>query len=323
MAYSDLTDTFRNNKRLDWQDFDALAENDAFLKTNWSKYRRPCIRRVTSSVDSAHYIEVCPNGGDANTTKILFPDGDLRTVTEDRSTIFSSIQQYTSGRPDTENARLTSPHNSGNGAGLSMSTNQTNGWNFVYAVKTTDDATKFVLVMVRNIPTRAGISALNNAFGVNGWVYLGAYRVGDIQDSSTLILPFKQVGNMTILTHGNNGNASDNAAGFVIATGTSSPVSYSYVAGFNSTNIPDNFGLVLFSANTDAGSSNFIRVTDSGGNIEFVAGDIHTSRGFCEQFLIPPALGVRVNQNSGNRDSDILVLGWIDSALGVGHNPVI
>ena len=139
MAYTDLTSAFVFKGLLTYQRGNQLIANDNFLKENLMNYRRPNLVYV-----DGQYVDVENNvPSDANATRIIFPDGDVRTVSEDVSltNIYRRLDR-------TANYSLTAAHESGAGSPSD------NNWVAVYAVKTSDDATKFVLCGSTTIPKR-------------------------------------------------------------------------------------------------------------------------------------------------------------------------
>ena len=143
------------------------------------------------------------NTGTLHQTKILFPDGSIRSVTEDigstskyRKCLVTEFAEFTSG---TENSGLYS--------GQSRAS-----WYYVYAVKSLINANNFVLVADTTLyPAQTNYSALNTRYGASGWVYLGA-----ILDSTTIVIDdFVMNGNEVIIRDGS-----------IIATGSGTSLNY-------------------------------------------------------------------------------------------------
>lgn len=148
-----------------------------------TSYRRPNLTHQSITT-----VDVEPNTGTSNQTKIIFPDGNVRTVTEDTSSTnkyrrfdITATAQFTSGTED-----------SGLRSGISETTNT---WYAIYAVKSLIDSTKFVLVGDTTLPTSSNVSTLDGRYGSNSWVYLGTIRNGDNVSATGDIIKFKHVGN--------------------------------------------------------------------------------------------------------------------------------
>ena len=301
---------------------DQLAENDAYLKTNWSKYRRPTIKRVTGS-DSNQYIEIEPNAVDANTSKIIFPDGDLRTVTETRLTwsggnaVYVAFRNHGGGG---ETLSLVATHNAGL---LSSNPVVSAQWGFVYAVKTTDDATKFVIAGCTIPPIQSNFATLNTRFGTDGWVYLGAYKMGETSGSTTTILDFRQSGNMSVfLAPYATTNIAIQTSGYAVAFGAASAsLTWTYAAGTSGVTVPANFTHLCLASLADTDASNLMTIRDAGGVRSYGGGWTEGNEHLMLHW-VPAAEGLQILADATD-DLEIALVGWIDGALGVGVNPVL
>jgi len=325
MAYTDLTNTFEFNRKLTYQDFSKLGANDAFLKTNYAYYRKPNIK-VTVDFTSARAIEVEPNFNDSSTTIILFPDGELRSVSESRFYSILSPPRYIAAYANISASLTSSPPIGGSGITLGVGGPVSNQWIAVYAVKATSDATKFVIVLSSLAPFRANLSTLNSSFGTNGWVYLGTCRYGANQVTTTTFLGFKKVGPWNVFTEqyaSSGSNASLRTVGFVIANGTGvSSLTYTYSAGMTNLLIPNHFSHLLFGAAFNAIASATFQITDSGTNRKYDAGDAATNT-FVQHYLFPASEGFRINTPGKSGTKDIVICGWIDPLMSVGMNTLI
>lgn len=128
-------------------------------------YRRPVLQW-----NDADTVNVEAQGGAANQTRILFPDGSARTVTED----LASTQKYRQFDV-TKTAEFTTGTESGGlRSGLSPANN---AWYSLYAVKSQINPANFVIVGDTTPPVTANVATLNSRYGTAGWLYLGSiYR---------------------------------------------------------------------------------------------------------------------------------------------------
>ena len=306
MSYTDKTADFFHKKRLDWQDFDELAENDEFLRQIYAAYKRPVLQFV-----SVTQVDVEANTGTANETKIVFPDGETRNVVEDTATTnkyrrfdITAAAQFSSGTED-----------SGLRSGLSEATNT---WYAIYAVKSTLDATKFVLAGDTTLPLQANFSTLNGRYGANGWYYLGMIRNGDNNSATGDILAFTQVGNRTYFRNG-----STRPGIKFVSTATTGDVSYTTTNGTGTTDIPNHATLATWNlASAVVGSGSNLSVKNQGGNRIYwrFNGDVAQEL----QIDIPASEGVNLVQSGGGTvQRDIYFSGWVDNVLGVSYNPYL
>lgn len=322
MAYTDLTSTFVFNRKLTYQDYAKLAANDAYLKTNFALYRRPTLKKTISGANT--WVEAEPNGNDSTTTTIMFPDGDLRSVQESRSPFLSGTTKYVAALFGNTAVRSGGGTMGGNGFSLGIGIPiAVNSWVCVYAVKTTDDATKFILVLANVAPIRANFATLNTALGTNGWLYLGTVRYGENSNNTSKLLAMMQSGNMTIfLDQYAAVNVTARIVGFVIATasgGTS--VTYTTSRGMTNVLIPNHFSHLLLASLSDAAANRVLTVRDSGSARQYGGGWPGTN-GHAMMHLVPASEGLKI-LTSGAIDQEIAVCGWIDGALGVGVNPLL
>lgn len=311
MAYTDLTTEFDYKDLLTWQNMDALAENDAYLKAAIEGLQFAG-RRPRLSWNSETTVDVEENTGTSNQTRILFPDLSARSVTENLATT-QKYRRFTI----TNTAEFTSgTEASGLRSGLAEANNT---WYAIYAVKSQIDSSKFVLVGDTTTPVLANYSTLNSRYGTSSWVYLGMIKNGDNAASTSKILAFKQVGNKFNLV-GNNSN-STNHPGLGSAVGvTSYTTIYTASDGTGATDIPFHLGIVLFGiSNASLNVNTAIRTLDSTGNVltmQNVMGGIANIQGFC-------AIESEVNsivQGAAATSSNLTVVlcGWYDSVLA-GH----
>lgn len=219
----------------------TLTQAKAFVS-----YRRPTLSYV-----SATTIDVENNTSTANETKIIFPDGTSRSVTEDTSSthkyrraIITATAEFTSGTED-----------SGVRSGISEATNT---WYAVYAVKSVIDTTKFVLAMDTTLPTRTNFSTLDSRYGSNGWVYLGLIRNGDNDAATGDILAFSQSSDgVTTFSNSTTGNTSFGLQGLLVATTASAAtLTYSPTRGTGTTDLPNNIDRTTYQMGHATGATN-------------------------------------------------------------------
>jgi hypothetical protein len=211
-----------------------------------SGYRRPGLKYISDSA-----VDVENNTGTSNQTTIVFPDGSVRSVTEDTSSahkyrrlLITADAEFTTGTED-----------SGLRAAL---TEATNTWYAIYAVKSAINASNFVLVGDTTTPIQANYSTLNSAYGANGWVYLGMIRNGDGANTSGDILQFVQAGNTTLFYNNcDTVTAGADAFGVRLAnTNSAASLTWTYASGTGAAQIPSHISLGYFTGNAlEVGSS--------------------------------------------------------------------
>ncbi len=257
--------------------------NWEFLGTKLTGYRRPNL--VWNSVTT---VDVEAQSGTANTTQVMFPDGSVRTVTENLAT----TQKYRRF-----NITLTSEFTTGTeSGGLRSGLSETAAtWYSLYAVKSQIDDTKFVIVGDTTLPLAANFATLNSRYTTNGWLYLGMIRNGcgyDVSSSggsaalgSTAgldIMAFEQAGSRfkfkaysthLITANGGPGDVYTVDGSLLLGTGSGTTginnvAVWTYTAGVGTRDIPDHiknvdikvtaygdgspaFGLVYFGSVSD------------------------------------------------------------------------
>lgn len=270
-----------------------------------TSYRRP-----TLTHNSATTIDVEANTGTSNQTKIMFTDGEIRTVTEDvasttkyRRFDITATAEFTSG---TEESGLRS--------GIAEATNT---WYAIYAVKSLISASNFVLVGDTTLPVATNVSTLNSRYGTNSWLYLGMIRNGDNNAATGDIIKFEQTGNFSIFR--NSGES-----GTRLASGTANSVTYSYSAGTGATAVPDNIIDVIIHVSAAAASNNRMLINDSAAN--YTVGSYSTNTDGSVIARVPHAIKDGVATSFGSAASvarTIHLVAWWDVALGIGTNPLI
>jgi len=291
----------------------ALAVATKQYVDAYANYRRPVLSFISTTT-----VDVEVNTGTANTTKIIFPDGNYRSVTEDTS----SANKYR--RFDiTADAEFTSgTEESGLRAAL---TEAVNTWYAIYAVKSLINTANFVLVGDTTLPTVGNVSTLNGYYGTNGWVYLGLIRNGDNSGSTGDILNFEMVGNMTSLKNVLQASVislNEATHGIAwVATVTDTGSAYSYSAGTGATAIPNNISHVSWLIENGTSANANIRILDSAGSKLFSMVNANARVLQLTRWL-NVADGIRIN-SSASQELTIIFSSWIDRALGVGSNPFI
>ncbi len=278
----------------------------------YASYGRPTL--VFSSVTK---VVVEENTGTSNQTKILFPDGNLRTVTEDpgvtnkyRVFDITATAEFTSGTED-----------SGIRSGISEANNT---WYAIYAVKSLINSSNFVLAGDTTLPLRSAFSTLNSRYGTNSWVYLGMIRNGDGGTSNADILSFFQSGGTTMFSNLGTGHNNLPVMGILLATSASATtLTYTWANGTGSAEIPDNIGHVHYSASAGAAATTFSMNTQINSQNTVYSRLTSTATAKNKVLVFAPATaGVNLTMGSGTT-MDIGLEGFVDFVLGVGSNPLV
>lgn len=277
----------------------------------YANYKRPNLTWISISL-----VDIAVNTDTANKTKIIFPDGNYRSVTEDTSVTnkyrrfdITATAEFTSGTED-----------SGLRSGLSETANIRYA---IYAVKSTINTANFVLVGDTTFPIIGNISTLNTRYAANGWVFIGYIFNGTGQGGSSDISKFAQAGPMMIFY-----NSVAGAVGFINAgveyttTGGATTLTYTYAAGSANAQVPDTITHLLWQINYAAVAGNVV-IKDSAAARTYrsvpCASAIH-----CDSLWMPAAEGIQLsNGPSSSIAYDIDLRGYYDGALGVGSNPFI
>jgi len=274
-----------------------LIDSDLF------NYQRSYLQYV-----GATQVQISQNTDTNNKSKVIFPDGDVRSVEEDGD-VTTQYRRF----DITATASLTATHDSGMRSGESEANNT---WYAIYAVKTTDDVTKFVLVGTVTQPVNpTSISTLNGYFGTNGWVYLGMIRNGDGSSVAGDILNFYQSRNKFIFA-----NTMDYAAlGTNVGTGmrltaVGSGVASSRTWSYDSAQVPTHFyiGEFLF---VRSASNEPTRVYDASGTRYYWTLDVIDGTEVVQTLQAPLRQGLQVSVNTSTPGFDINLFSWEDSLL--------
>lgn len=273
---------------------------------HYSTWRRPVLQFgsvTTVAVESGL-------DGTSGDIPILFPDGTTRTETSTTRTTFNI----------TRNAVLVT---SGAQSGLTGATSEaTNTWYALYAVKVTDSSTLWVTVGSTVLPLQANFATLNTAYGTNGWVYLGLIRNGDVSGSTSDILNFSQSGNETVFRNQTTGQVHTASGVREASTGGATSVTWTYASGTGSTSLPANISIVFVYWAVAANAAATYNLQDAGGNINHASGAttaVNTTSGFT---AIPALEGLKIATGS-SMAQEIYLVGFVDGVLGVGSNPIL
>lgn len=272
---------------------------------HYSTWRRPSIQWASVSTVS---IESGLDGTSGD-IPMLFPDGSMRTETSATRTTFDI----------TRNAVLTS---SGGQSGLRATLSEAaNTWYSLYAVKCTDDTTKWMTVGDTLIPTRANFSTLNSNFGTNGWVYLGLAPNGDNAGATSDLARFWQVGHFTQFENACAGVVSTPNGLKLTSTAGATTLTYTYASGtaIGSGQIPGHVLSGILTIEQNSSTSWNVANTLNGSNLFLMggisgAGLIHVPITFQDGLINTP---------SGSTAQQITLRAFYDGVLGVGSNPIL
>jgi len=288
----------------------AITPTQLGYLANIFGYRRPVLQFISVTA-----VDVENNTGISNQTRIVFPDGEFRDVTEDtastnkyRRFLITAAAEFTSGTED-----------SGVRSGISEATNT---WYAIYAVKSVINAVNFVLAGDTTLPLQANFSTLNSRYGTNGWVYLGMIRNGDGAGSTGDILDFVQHGNRVMFRNTNaDANFGGAHCGLILATsaGTTS-LGWVYAAGTGTAQVPNNIlmGDAFFGRDTGTTEITFFAT----GTRTLYRHQNGTSGRIGVSIFTSLSAGVSVGSGASN-PMIIELQGWVDNALGIGFNPVL
>lgn len=307
-SYTDLTTEFDFKDLLTWQNMDALAENDNYLYNNLAAYRRPVLQFISVSL-----IDVENNTGVSNQTSVMFPDGSIRSVTEDTAVTtkyrrfdITAAASFTSGTED-----------SGLRSGLVEAANT---WYAIYAVKSSVDTSKFVLAGDTTLPLAANFATLNTRYGTNGWLYLGMVRNGDNSGATSDLLDFVQTGNQTRFKNTCAANVVS-CEGLLLSGSAGGFADYTYAAGTGTTNIPDHCTIAEFVHSSNATTSTVQSKNHAATRV--YCGYSGRDKVVMRHWSAASEGCLDVNGNGVGVGSDIFLGGWLDNVLGVGSNPVL
>jgi hypothetical protein len=289
-------------------DATPTSATDVAIKSYVDKlnnYRRPVLQYSSVTVVN---LETGINGTSGQ-AQILFPDGTLRTDST-ASRINFDI---------TRNCALSGSAQSGLRATLSEAANTRYA---LYAVKVSDSSTNFVVVGDTVFPIQANYTTLNSNFGSNSWIYLGYVWNGNGQAGNSDIVKFVQSGNMTTFYNANAVSVITVSGIQMASTAGAVTLTYTYSAGSTSADIPNTIGQVLWQVSYAAVNDQVI-AEDSAAAFKYrqvmASNKINSDRfwGVANQ-------GIKLSNAAASSIAyDILVAGYVDTALGVGANPLL
>ncbi len=266
-------------------------------------YRRPVLTYI-----SATTIDVESNTSTSNQTKVVFPDGEARSVTEDTSST-SKYRRFII----TETAEFTTgTENSGLYTGLSEATNT---WYAIYAVKSQISTSNFVLVGTTTLPTQGNMATLNTNLGANSWVFLGYVRNGDQGSTTGNLLSFKQAGNTTMLNNDISGNNSGTGtAGMILVTSASATsVTWTSALGSAGAVVPNTATILFLIGARNTGATDKLFQIDNSANQCYF--NLTGSGAAMSQVQAPAENHLRVTSATTAVGLDGILIGWVDGSL--------
>lgn len=283
------------------------------LVANFTGYRRPTLKWV-----SITQVDVEENTGTANQTRIVFPDGTSRSVTENTSVStqyrrfdITAVANFTSGTED-----------SGLRSGI---TEASNTHYAIYAVKSQINAANFVLAGDTGWPGLGAFSTLNTRFGTNSWVYLGTIANGDNSAVPSDILRFTQCGAHTMFT--NVLTATSTISGYVLTNGTTTSLSWTYVQGSGATTVPPTVSIGDINITTSGASgAKRLQVQSSAGTVQYLILPLSSTPtdALCYSFSLPLTEGLLTKlDNSASASFYIVCFGWEDIVLAAGSGALL
>lgn len=274
-------------------------------------YRRPVLTWVNDTS-----VDIEANTGTSNRSRVVFPDGESRSVTEDTSStdlyrrfIITSTAEFESGTED-----------SGLRSGLSEVNNT---WYAVYAVKSQINTDNFVLVGDTTYPTAANFATLNTRYGTDSWIYLGLIVNGNNANNTNNISQFIQSGNVTFLRE-STPSATNVITGFgsILATGAAATsLTWTYASGTALPSLPSHlvWGKIVFA---QTGNASGTRITDSSASVDMIRFGGTTTITISHIQDLTKGANV-ASGDGGNENYDVFLAAWSDPILGNGINPLI
>lgn len=279
----------------------AITSAQLGYLANLFSYRRPVLQYSSATVVNLE----TGNLGTSGQASIVFPDGSL-------------ISDSTSGHINCNLAQVASTGASPQ-SGLRTGAVANNTWYAIYAVKANSGAA-FVTIADTVLPIQANYATLNSNFGTNSWVYLGMVRNGDNNGVATGILAFKQSGNMTIFSNSNGGTVVGTTGSLLASSAGAAGVTYTYAAGTGAAQMPNNIGLGYYLFDTNISSTN-ISVLVSAARVMILIAP--ASNLMCLSLWGVAGGNVTITPGANTGNTGIYLLGFVDTALGVGFNPLL
>ncbi len=295
------------------------AKASGFLNpasSDLSNYRRPNLTYVSFST-----VSLEGNTGTANETKLVFPDGNSRAVTE----ASGGLNKYRIA-DITQASVWMNCAEGGERSGLQANlTEGTSTWYSVYGVKSqcTNGSDKFVTVISTWEPTQGFYTQLNSTFGTSGWVYLGPIRNGDNWGNPKDIIAFKQNGNVVKFSTGASSISDPTVtiAGIMISSIISvANQVYTYTNTPSSSSLPTNIKSVFFQAMwTQANTATIANIALTTVYAQEDAGGAVLLTHEIPYFDI--SSGVLTRTSGGTGGSAMYLNGVVDDALGLNTTP--
>ena len=196
-----------------------------------------------------------------------------------------------------------------------------------YCVKSQANSTDFVFVVSTTVPIVSNISKLNTAFGTNGWIALGLWRVGDNQTggeqrTSGSFLTGYQSGACTYFSNGRSWTTLSPVPGYEImfSSGAAIQAVWNYSPGMSGFTVPQNvtFASVHIAAqdiqefqliSADGNQTPYMLVPSTGNSNTQITVD---------HVAIKKGLKMTKVYAAGNYGSDTTIQGFCDDAISQG-----
>lgn len=290
------------------------SENTAGL----INYAKPVLEFVSAST-----VAVSRNGKANHNTTIIFPDGNVRNVSE------ASGSENRFRRLDlSRNAVFTSCGQNAERTGLNPGLTRTDStWYSVYAVKSqcAGGSDNFTLVGATVNFTPSNRNNLDNAFGSSGYVYLGLIANGNGVDgvgNADQIKEFVQTGDTTIF-FGLTATGNNSMVGIHLSSFTAEVATYTYTAGndISSSEIPSNITMSQYQTAFGTFTGNII-VQNENANEELLRAVGNAANAF--KYPVPfyaSERGLRAVSNGAATLKEITLWGFIDGGLSQNSSP--
>lgn len=255
-------------------------------------------------VASTNAVFIENNTGTANQTTIIFPDGDVRSVTESTST----ADQYRMAR-SSSTASLSTTHDSGMRSGETVAANTAYA---VYAVKTSDNASNFILVLTTGLPIQANKAALDGYFGATRYRYVGMVWYGDGASSTTGFISMRSSGGCTYFTNTAAGSAMTGVGKRLATSAGTTSLTYTRANGTAAAQIPDHLEIGTYLAGS--GTSASISITDAANLKAYFKTGVSTLVSTPVTMALDDGMGI---QSTSSVAKDIYLMGYCDPLLSM------
>jgi hypothetical protein len=302
-----------------WQGLEAETKTIAKLKVDidpttalevatkqyvdhYAAYRKPVLQYASATVVN---LETGINGTSGQ-AQILFPDGNLR-------------QDSTTGRINGNIAQVAALSGAAQ-SGLRTGTVANNTWYAAYMVKVSDSTTNMVMVFDTVLPLQANFATLNSNFGTNSWEYIGMIAYGIGLGTVAAITRFVQVGNYTDFRNVSAATASS-IPGIVLGhTAGATSITWAYSAGTTAGSVPNHIVVGNMSV---ASIGSQCQLANAATNLTYAS--IAGTASYFPLAVVPnlPLIDGFVLALAASVAADFTLSGYLDSALGVGSNPLL